>query len=61
MIFSKPKKETLEFTVEKCFKCNKKVKRPYKQDDVLFTDTNKCNSCEGKFQVEMIYGEIIEK
>lgn len=61
MIFSKPKKEIVELTVEKCSNCNKVVKRPYQEGEVLFSETKECNSCDGNFHVEMIYGETIEK
>lgn len=61
MIFSKPKTETIEFTVEKCSKCGKFVKRPYKEGDVLFSEIRNCDSCDGNFHIDMIYGEVIEK
>ncbi len=62
MIFSKPKKEVIAFTVEKCSNCNKALKRKFKEGDILFSKTKECNSCSGGgFTIEMIYGETIEQ
>jgi len=59
-MFSK-EKIILAYTVEKCKKCNFERKRKYKEGDFLFTETSKCDSCEGITIIEKIFGETIEK
>ncbi|GKS66667.1 hypothetical protein YTPLAS73_02140 [Nitrosarchaeum sp.] len=59
-MFSK-EKIILAYTVEKCKKCNLERKRKYKEGDFLFTETSKCDSCEGITVIEKIFGETIEK
>ena len=60
MIFSK-KKITLEYTVEKCKKCNTIKKRKFSNGDVLFAESSKCSSCDGMMQIEKIFGETLEQ
>ena len=60
MIFSK-EKIILEYTVEKCQKCNLERKRKYREGDFLFTESSKCDSCDGITIIEKIFGETIEK
>lgn len=59
-MFSKEEKIT-SFTIEKCNKCNKEIKRDFKEGDYLFSETTKCPSCDGKLQVEKIFGETIKQ
>ncbi|MDH3676964.1 MAG: hypothetical protein OEQ12_01535 [Nitrosopumilus sp.] len=49
------------YTLEKCKSCNMERKRKFKKGDYLFTETSKCDSCDGIMQIEKIFGEIIEK
>ncbi|MDX1596295.1 MAG: hypothetical protein R3327_05080 [Nitrosopumilaceae archaeon] len=60
MIFSK-EKITLEFTIEKCDKCDKEVKRKFVDGDSLFKKLSKCSSCEGVMIIDKIFSETIEK
>jgi len=60
MIFSK-KKITTAYTVEQCTKCNTLTKRKFHDGDVLFTESTKCNSCDGLTRIEKIFGETIEQ
>ena len=60
MIFSK-EKITIDYTVEKCKLCNMERKRKFKTGDFLFSETDKCNSCDGVMRIEKIFGETIEK
>ena len=60
-MFSKKEKPLVPFTVEKCYKCNKEIKRKFKEGDYLFSETTKCSTCDGKLQVEKIFGETIEQ
>ncbi len=60
MIFSK-EKITLEFTVEKCNKCDKEHKRKFSKGDYLFKEVSKCSSCEGSMIIEKIFSETLEK
>lgn len=60
MIFSK-EKSLVEHTVEKCHKCGLEKKRLFKEGDALFSETEKCNSCDGMMSVEKIFAETIEK
>ena len=59
-MFSK-EKIILAYTVEKCKKCNLERKRKYCEGDFLFTETSKCDSCDGMTVIEKIFGETIEK
>ncbi len=59
-MFSK-EKVTLEFTVEKCNKCNKEHKRKFSEGDYLFKQISNCDSCDGSMVIEKIFGETIEK
>jgi hypothetical protein len=59
-MLSKDEKPINPFTVEKCNKCNKEIKRKFKVGDYIFAATTKCTSCDGKLQVEKIFGETIE-
>ncbi len=58
-MFSK-EKVTLEFTVEKCDKCNKEHKRKFSEGDYLFKQVSDC-SCEGTMFIEKIFSETLEK
>lgn len=60
MIFSK-EKEIGEYAIEKCNKCGTIKKRLFKEGDYLFSETSKCNSCEGMMVIEKIFAETIEK
>ena len=60
-MFSNNEKPSAPFTVEKCDKCNKEIKRKFKVGDYLFSETTKCPTCNGKLLVEKIFGEIIEQ
>jgi len=60
MIFSK-EKIILEYTVEKCKKCNLERKRKFCEGDILFSETSKCDSCDGLTMIEKIFGEYMEK
>ena len=60
MIFSK-EKQIIAYTVEKCKSCNLEKKRKFSEGDYLFSETSKCDSCEGIMQIEKIYGETIEQ
>lgn len=59
-MFSK-EKITLEFTTEKCNKCNREHKRKFKQGDFLFKEMDKCNSCDGIMIIDKIFSEALEK
>lgn len=59
-MLSKEEKPIATFTVEKCTKCNKEIKRKFKEGDYIFSDTTKCPMCDGKLQIEKIFGETIE-
>ena len=59
-MFSKEEK-VVAYTVEKCNKCNKEIKRDFKEGDNLFSETVKCPTCDGKLQVEKIFGETIKQ
>jgi DNA-directed RNA polymerase subunit RPC12/RpoP len=50
----------ISYTVEKCNKCNKEIKRKFKEGDFLFSETVKCPTCDGKLLIEKIFGESIE-
>ena len=60
MIFSK-EEIILEYTVEKCPKCEKLNRRDFFDGDVLFNSSSKCKFCNGVTIIEKIYGEILQK
>ncbi len=60
-MLSKKEKPIISFTIEKCFKCNKEIKRKFKEGDYLFSETTKCPTCDGELLVEKIFGETIEQ
>lgn len=60
MMFSK-KKITIAYTLEKCKKCNFQRKRKFIQDDILFSKSSNCPSCDGVMNIEKIFGETIEQ
>ena len=60
MIFSK-KEIVLDYTVEKCPKCEKSHKRDFSEGDILFTVSSKCAFCDGITIIEKIFGEILQK
>lgn len=60
-MLSKGEKPTIPFTVETCNKCSKETKRKFKEGDYLFYTTTQCTACDGKLQVEKIFGETIEQ
>ena len=60
MIFSK-EKIILEYTVEKCPKCEKLNRRDFSEGDVLFNSSSKCAFCDGITLIEKIYGEIFQR
>ncbi len=51
----------IAYTLEKCKSCEMERKRKFSEGDYLFSETTKCNSCEGTMQIEKIFGESIEK
>jgi hypothetical protein len=59
-MFSK-EKNIIAYTIEKCKSCNMERKRKFKEGDYLFSESSKCDSCQGKMQIEKIFGETIEK
>ena len=59
-MFSK-EKITIAYTVEKCKECGMKKKRKFADGDVLFSESSKCNSCDGTTVIEKIFGETIEQ
>ncbi len=61
MIFSKKKEELIPYTVEKCNKCNRENKRSFQNGDYLFLKSKKCDSCDGDFIVESVFGEPVPK
>ncbi len=60
-MLSKKEKPIIPFTIEKCYKCNKEIKRKFKEGDYLFSETTKCPTCAGKLLIEKIFGETIEQ
>ena len=60
MIFSK-EKIVLEYTVEKCPKCEKLNRRDFSEGDILFAISSKCIFCDGITNIEKIFGEILER
>lgn len=58
-MFSK-EKVTVAYTLEKCLLCGMERKREFKEGDILFSKTTKCNSCDGIAVIEKIFGEILE-
>lgn len=60
MIFSK-EKTVIAYTIEKCKLCSMERKRKFKEGDFLFSETTKCNSCDGTMSVTKIFGETVEK
>ena len=56
----KKKKTTIAYSVEQCLLCKKEVKRKFKEGDFVFEETSHCQNCEGKMQIEKIFGETIE-
>ena len=60
MIFSK-KKIIIAYTIEKCPECNMQRKRKFVKDDILFTKSSKCTSCNGIAVIEKIFGESFEQ
>ena len=59
MIFSK-KKIIIAYTIEKCSKCGMQRKREFIYGDYLFSESSKCNSCDGMTKIEKIFGEELE-
>ncbi len=59
-MFSK-EKIIVAYTIEKCKKCEMIRKRKFVEGDALFSDSKKCNSCDGLTVIEKIFGETIEK
>ncbi len=51
----------IAYTIEKCKSCEMERKRKFAEGDYLFSETTKCNSCEGIMQIEKIFGASIEK
>ena len=60
MIFKK-EATTVAYTVEKCKSCGLERKRKFKDGDYLFTETEKCNSCNDMMLIEKIFGETIDQ
>ena len=60
-MFSQEEKPLNPFTIEQCNKCNKEIKRKFKEGDFLFSETIKCPTCDGKLVIEKIFGETIEQ
>ncbi len=60
MIFSK-KKIIIAYTIEKCPECNMQRTRKFAKDDVLFSESSKCPSCDVICMIEKIFGESFEQ
>ena len=60
-MFEKKKIPPTPFTVEQCKSCKKEIKRKFKEGDILFKETLQCKFCDGKLQIEQIFGETIEQ
>ena len=60
-MFEKKKTPLTPFTVEQCKSCKKEVKRKFNEGDVLFLETSQCIFCDGKLQIEKIFGETLEE
>jgi len=60
-MFEKKKIPPTPFTVEQCMSCKKEVKRKFKEGDILFLETSQCPFCDGKLQIEKIFGETLEE
>jgi hypothetical protein len=58
MIFKK-EKILLEYTLEKCSNCKKESKREYQDNDLLFSKSGICSSCDGELFVERIFSEDV--
>lgn len=54
-------KITIAYVSEKCTQCGNQVKRKFTAGDILFAKTAKCTLCDGTFQIEKIFGEVIEQ
>ena len=54
------KKITIPYSVKQCILCKKELKRKFKDGDFLFQETSHCKFCNGKMQIEKIYGETLE-
>jgi len=55
------KKIITPYSVEQCTLCKKELKRKFKDGDFLFQETSQCKFCDGKMQIEKIYGETLER
>lgn len=60
-MFEKKKIPLTAFTVEQCQSCKKEVKRKFKEGDILFSESSQCRLCDGKLQIEKIFGETLEE
>ena len=60
-MFEKKKISLTSFTVEQCNSCNQQIKRKFKEGDILFSETSKCKLCDGKLQIQKIFGETLEE
>ena len=58
-MFSK-KKIIIAYTIEQCEKCQSIRKRKFTNGDILFAESSKCSSCDGRTFIEKIFGESIE-
>ncbi len=56
-MFSKKEEKTVAYSLERCNKCNKEQKREFFKGDYVFLKTKKCDSCDGDFIIEKIFGE----
>ena len=59
-MFSK-EKIVIAYTLEKCNSCNLERKRKFKEGDHLFSQTSKCDSCDGVLAIEKIFGETVDQ
>ena len=55
----KKEKILLEYTLEKCSNCKKENKREYQDNDLLFSKSGICSSCDGELFVERIFSEDV--
>jgi hypothetical protein len=60
-MFEKKKIIPTPYAIEQCKSCKKEIKRKFKEGDILFLETSQCKFCDGKLQIEQIFGETIEE
>ncbi len=58
-IFKGPK-QWKNITIEECTSCNLKMKRPFKVNDYVFKEGEKCQKCGSKTLITSIFKEEIK-